>query len=173
MEIRVGIFGRPHGLKGEIHLRVFHETGWHPAPGILIYSENCSCGNGPWTLTGVRGIKDAFLVTIEGIHDREKIALFTNSSVRAQIEKLPEHTFLIKDLVGSRVFSADGRMIGNLVRVIETKANDIFVIDNEKKEILIPALKSFIRRFDRIKKELIVDLPDGFEEHTSWPKNAG
>lgn len=163
MNIRVGYFGKPHGLRGELRFNVFSETGWKPVRGAHIESVNKKSERASYTILEIRTHKNFYLVTCSGIATRDEAQLLAGCEVRAHIEKLPEHAFLIKDLLGSSVKSIDGRYLGTVAQILPTGSNDIYCVVHEGREILIPALKRFVRKFDKETKELLVDLPDGLE----------
>jgi 16S rRNA processing protein RimM len=58
----------------------------------------------------------------------------------------------------------DDRYLGRLDSIIETGANDVYVVKNDRREILIPALKSVVQAIDIEANLMRVDLPDGLEE---------
>jgi len=59
------------------------------------------------------------------------------------------------------VFADDGRKLGELVDVLPSGGNDIFVVQRGPKEILIPALKSVVRKIDLAARRIEVALPPG------------
>ena len=55
---------------------------------------------------------------------------------------LKKNEYYIADLIGMEVFLEDGTLFGELKDVMETGANDVYVIyTTEKKEVLVPAIK--------------------------------
>lgn len=73
---------------------------------------------------------------------------------KKDLQKLPEDTFYIHDLVGSKVFT-ESKFFGYLIDVLVLPSNDVYVIKSEDgNEILIPALKEYIIGFDPVKKRL-------------------
>ena len=77
---------------------------------------------------------------------------------------LPENHFFVHDLIDSEVFVKKER-IGVVSDVIKAKGNDVLVILNdEKKEILIPLVLNFIEKFDAAKKKLILNISKDFLE---------
>ncbi len=62
---------------------------------------------------------------------------------------LRENEYYIADLIGMEVFLEDGTLFGELKDVMETGANDVYVIyTTEKKEVLVPAIKDCIKEVD-------------------------
>jgi len=77
---------------------------------------------------------------------------------------LPENHFFVHDLINSEVYMKTER-IGVVSDVIKAKGNDVLVImDNEKKEILIPFVLNFIEKFDAAGKKLILNISKDFLE---------
>jgi 16S rRNA processing protein RimM len=77
---------------------------------------------------------------------------------------LPENHFFVHDLIDSEVFVRKER-IGVVSDVIKAKGNDVLVIStDEKKEILIPFVLTFIEKFDAAKKKLILNISKDFLE---------
>ena len=81
---------------------------------------------------------------------------------RENAVKLPEGRFFISDLIGCRVFEEDGNILGELTDIIQTGSNDVYVtMGKNKREILIPALKSVVKEINIEAGEIIVSLPEG------------
>jgi 16S rRNA processing protein RimM len=108
------------------------------------------------------------LCTAEGIKDRESAqALFGHyvAVPRADAVVLPENSYFIADLIGSRVFDDELGYLGDVSDVLEQSGADVFIVNREnKKDILIPFLKSIVYRVDIENREIFVRLPDGLFE---------
>jgi len=73
---------------------------------------------------------------------------------KEDLAKLPEDTFYIHDLVGSKVYS-DSKFFGYLIDVLVLPSNDVYVIKSEDgKEIFVPALKDYVKQFIPAEKRL-------------------
>jgi 16S rRNA processing protein RimM len=57
-------------------------------------------------------------------------------------------------------------LLGKLTDIIETGANDVYVVQREgKKDLLIPALKSIVQVIDvHDQKRMVVELPPGLDD---------
>lgn len=81
---------------------------------------------------------------------------------RKDAVKLPKDTFFVYDLIGMAVFDENGKTLGVLVEILQTGSNDVYVVrDENKKETLIPALKSVVTDICFEDKKIIVNLPQG------------
>jgi len=68
---------------------------------------------------------------------------------------LGDNSYFIHDLVDCKVFK-EGKFFGVLTDVIKLTSNDVYVIDNDGEEYLLPALKDFIEKIDIGSKELFL-----------------
>jgi len=80
---------------------------------------------------------------------------------KSLLKKPEEGTYYWFQLIGLFVFKLDGELLGIVENVFSTGANDVLVVKNKGKEILIPFIKSVINEVNLNKKFLRVDLLDG------------
>jgi len=79
------------------------------------------------------------------------------------LPELPEGEFYHHQLIGLQVFDPQGNEIGILQNILETGANDVYLIKNsDAKEILIPALLDLIKKIDIENKTMIITPLDYF-----------
>ena len=105
-------------------------------------------------ILGFKEFKD-----INEVEKYRKCELFVT---RENAIPLEEGEYYIADLMGLSVFSDDGRMLGTLTDVLQTGANDVYVVkDAEGKEILLPVIKECILNVDLVKKVVTVHIMEG------------
>ncbi|MGD9132297.1 MAG: ribosome maturation factor RimM, partial [Desulfobacterales bacterium] len=122
-----------------------------------------NCYEIDWIKSHSRGA----LLDFKEVTDRDQAKSLIGSELyieKAKLPKLEAGTYYWFDLIGISVFTADDRCIGRLVSIIETGANDVYVVKNADKEILVPALQSVVRSIDIESKIMRVELPEGLEE---------
>jgi 16S rRNA processing protein RimM len=78
-----------------------------------------------------------------------------------QLEDLPKGKHYPHQVLGMHVIDEKGESVGQLVEVLITGANDVYVVKNEgaDDEILLPAIESVILKVDSDKKVITVRLP--------------
>ncbi len=101
------------------------------------------------------------LEDIDTITDAERVRGFYIEIPEEEVITLPEDTYFIDDLIGSRIFSEEGDFIGTLENIIEGSASDIYVVKNGEKEILIPAVKEFIKEVNVGEKRIVIKIIEG------------
>jgi 16S rRNA processing protein RimM len=82
---------------------------------------------------------------------------------RAAAMPLGPDRYYIFEIIGLRVRTEEGRTLGVVAEVIQGPANDIYVVRDDNREILVPALREVVRVVDRTAGEMVVALPPGLE----------
>ena len=59
------------------------------------------------------------------------------------------------------VHNVSGAYLGQLAQILNTGANDIYVVENMSQELLVPAIGSVIISVDLNDNQIIIDLPEG------------
>lgn len=109
-----------------------------------------------------------FLVlSLDGFNSKEASAILLEKDVyleKNESEPDQAFSFLIKDLVNSKVFAKDV-LLGKITDVLSLPGNDVYVLEDENgKEILVPALKEIIDRFDKKEKKLYLKVEKSYFE---------
>ncbi|NLC29682.1 MAG: 16S rRNA processing protein RimM, partial [Chloroflexi bacterium] len=91
----------------------------------------------------------------------------TNLEVFNRIQdlpKLPKGQFYHHQLIGLKVWQGD-EYLGLLTEIMETGANDVYVIkDDEGEELLIPAIPDVIKTIDLELGNMQVELLEGLRD---------
>ncbi|WP_041285471.1 ribosome maturation factor RimM [Desulfoscipio gibsoniae] len=112
--------------------------------------------------------KKFIIIKFMGIEDMNTAETLKGAHLlipRDELMPLPEDSFYIFDIVGMEVFTEDGRFLGQVRDVLQTGANDVFIVEGVvKRPLLLPALKKVVRNVDMVHKKMIVCLLEGLEE---------
>src|SRR6185295_12956153 len=147
--LTVGFLRRPHGLQGEIIMDLHTDFPERMKSGrkLLVGEEHQ-----PMTLTNVRPHQAGLLVKFEGIETPDDAGKYRNQWVFIKAKDappLPEGQIYQHELFGFKVLDENDVLLGELVEILETGANDVYVVKDESgKEILLPAIPSVILDLD-------------------------
>jgi 16S rRNA processing protein RimM len=83
---------------------------------------------------------------------------------RQELVPLQEDSYYIFDIVGMSVFDQDETLLGKVTDVLQTGANDVYVVETGGKPLLIPALKQVVRKVDLQGRKMLVELPEGLAD---------
>ncbi len=160
--LAVGRLRRAHGLRGEILMEVYTDFPERLRAGVIVY---VGPDHKPMRITGKRAHTKGLLLLFEGFTSRETVRSLQNQwvSVRADDRPaLPDGQYYHHELIGLRVVTEEGRYLGVLEEILETGANDVYLIRAEGREdILLPAIESVIQQVDLGNGEMRVHLLPG------------
>ncbi len=156
--LRIGIITRPHGVQGAVKIEPLTADVERFRELRDAYLERNGAYE-PIVLSDVRIQPDAVLAFLSCAEDRAEAEALKNRYLcvdREHAIKLPEGEYFVVDLMGCRVFDTDGRDYGILADIYETGANDVYVIQGEKK-LQIPAIKKLLSDVDVAEKRIVLD----------------
>lgn len=101
---------------------------------------------------------------VENMNEAEKLKGNYIKINRSDAIKLPKDSYFISDLIGIDVKTDDGEYLGKLTDVLHPGGNDVYVVKNQEKNLLIPAAKEFVKKVDLENKIMIVKLIEGLKD---------
>lgn len=93
------------------------------------------------------------------VNSREKADFLRNAKIyakRDQIE-IPQDEYMITDLIGLSVVSETGEDIGKLIDVQNYGATDILVVEQYKREYMVPFVKDIVKKVNMQAEHIVVD----------------
>lgn len=161
--LAIGQIIRAHGLRGELSVRVLTEF-----PERFETTEWVYLGNEfeatAYRLESFRWHQQNVLLTLTGVINRTQAEALTGLFVQVPLEEampLPEGTYYLYQLIGLQVTTTTGEVLGIVANILETGANDVYVIKNDDREILLPAIPDVIKSVDLAQGVMLVQLMDG------------
>lgn len=168
--LRVGVFAATHGIKGEISVYPTVDDPERFCRLKRVFFETKS-GMKEMEVESVRFHKSMVLVKFRGFEEINAVMPYKGLSLyvaREDAVPLPEGRYYIADLLGCRVVTDEGRELGKVRDVLETGANDVFLVRGEKdgkpKDYLIPHIDQCILSVDIEQALITVHMMDGLED---------
>ena len=149
--LQVGILSLTHGVHGE--MKVFPTTD---DPGRYKKLKKVLLDTGSekteLKIQSVKFFKKFVIVKFEGYDSINDIEKYKGRSIyvtREDAVRLKKDEYYIADLIGMRVVDEDDKPVGEIADVMETGANDVYVIKlDDGGELLLPAIKQCILSVD-------------------------
>ena len=161
----VGKLRHAHGIKGEVLMDVITDFPERLRTGVTVYAGD---QHRPLRIRSRRRHDPGLLLSFDGYDSPEAAAELRNQLVFVSAHDrppLPEGEYYHHQIIGLTVVSDDGRTLGRVQEIINTSANDVYVIRPESgPEILIPAIESVILNVDLAGGILQVHLLPGLLE---------
>jgi 16S rRNA processing protein RimM len=163
--VAVGRVTRAHGVKGEVAVLPLSQVAARFEPGSRVLAGEDQ--RRALTVTEARPHRGKVLVTFDGVADREQAEALQGTYLfvpTSEAPPLPEGEYWTHDLIGCAVSIQGGRDLGTLSEVIPTPANDVWVVQGEGGETLVPALKDVVIEVDPAARRIVVREVPGLIE---------
>lgn len=165
--LRVGVFANTHGVRGEIKVfpttddiqrfkklkKVYLDTGKE-------FLE--------WDIQSVKFFKNMAILKFKGIDNINDIEKYKGKDLfitREQAVPLAEGEYFLCDIIDAKVVTEDGTEFGILKEVLQTGANDVYVVEMlNGKEVLFPVIDDCILDLDLENKVVTVRIMPGLIE---------
>ena len=162
--LQVGVITSTHGVRGEV--KVFPTTDdaarFKQLKHVLL---DTGREMKPLEIQGVKFFKQFVILKFKGIDNINDIERYKRCPLlveRKDAVELKEDEYFIADMIGIQVETEDREVFGTLKDVMETGANDVYVIDTEEHgEVLVPAIKECILDVDVENRKMTIHLMDG------------
>jgi 16S rRNA processing protein RimM len=153
-----------HGIKGINKFRSYAESLEVFEPGSAILVRESGGRETSREINWVKHHGRTSLLSFKGINSRSQAEALVGAALflpKAALPQLDDGSFYWCDLIGIAVYTTGDAYLGRIESIIETGSNDVYVVKNKKKEVLVPALESVVKSVDLEQKRMRVDLPEG------------
>lgn len=166
----VGHLNKPHGTKGELFVWPLTD---HPesvyAPGMVVFVADPNGDEpdrkiGSLRITAVRPFRNGFLMSLEGITDRNGAEELRGRYLMKPIEELEplaEGELFYHQLLGMQVVTKDGRRLGEIAEVYELRPAAMLEVRGPDGDVMIPYLSHIVVEADPVAGRMVIDPPVG------------
>ncbi|MHC1728108.1 MAG: ribosome maturation factor RimM [Syntrophobacteraceae bacterium] len=159
--------GKTHGVRGAVKVHPYGETlGELEAGEKLLAVSSDGKAKQELTLAGARPHQRAWICEFDEINDMGQGQALAGSALfvpRDRLPLLPEGEYYHFQLIGLEVVTRDGRNLGILQAILETGSNDVYVVDCDGRELLLPAIEDVVCEIDLPNRKIVVAPPEGIE----------
>lgn len=162
--LRVGVITSTHGIRGEV--KVFPTTDdvmrFKKLKEVIL---DTGKEQKPLEIEHVKFFKNMVILKFKGFDNINDIEIYKGKDLfvtrENAVELGPDENF-IADLIGLSVVTDEGEELGTLKDVMQTGANDVYVVERkDKKEVLLPAIKQCILDVDLEAEKITVHVMEG------------
>jgi 16S rRNA processing protein RimM len=165
--VLIGKIVGAHGIKGTNKICSYAESLTVFKPGRTILIRNDRDRETSYEINWVKPHTGTPLLSLKGVADRHQAEAMIGGELFIQKSELPEldeDTYYWFELIGIEVYTAEEQFLGRIESIVETGSNDVYVVKNGEKEVLIPALESVVLNVDLEHNIMRVQLPEGLIE---------
>ena len=162
--LRVGVISSTHGVRGEV--KVYPTTDdvnrFKKLKKVILDTGREYLD---LEITGVKFFKNQVILKFKGIDNINDIEKYKGKDLlvnREDAVALEENENYVADLIDLKVVTDDGQVLGYLTEVMETGANDVYVVETEDgRELLLPAIRDCILDVDLDEEVMTVHILPG------------
>lgn len=164
--VAIGRIVGPHGIRGEVKVEPMTDFPERFRKGAQVFLGQATDAEEVvrTEIAAARPHQGRWLVQFANVTDRNVAEALRGQYVlisEADLMPLGEHENYVHDLIGLEVVTTDASVLGRVVEILFTQANDVYVVRGEAGEILIPATREVVLNVDLARKHMVVVLPEG------------
>jgi 16S rRNA processing protein RimM len=155
----IGRIVAPWGIRGEVKVEVVTDFPERFAPRKAVYINARQL-----EIESCRPHKQHLVVklaTIDSVEDAEKLRGQDLTIPRSELYHLPEGQYYAFQLIGLKVVTTEGKLLGHITEIMTTGSNDVYIVEGKKGEILIPAIEDVIKSIDLKSGEMVIEAIEG------------
>ncbi|WP_419729179.1 ribosome maturation factor RimM [Lichenicola sp.] len=164
--ILMGVVGRPHGVRGLVHVHSYAAVPSDLARYGVLTDER----GGAWTLRW-RGEGIAELIDATGavLKDRDQAATLANRKLYVERDRLPEpdaDEFYLADLIGLAAVERTGdgeRLLGTVLAVHDYGAGTSLEVGDAGRSVMLPFTRACVPEIEIGVGRIVVVMPDEIE----------
>lgn len=162
--LQVGVVTTTHGVRGEV--KVFPTTDdsvrFKKLKNVIIDTGKEKLD---MEITSVKFFKNLVILKFKGYDNINDVERFRQAKLlvtRDNAVELAENEYFIADLIGLKASSDEGEELGEITDVLQTGANDVYVISKEgTPDLLVPAIRDCVVNVDVAAGTIVLHLLDG------------
>jgi len=155
----VGYILAPWGIRGEIKVEVVTDFPERFAPRKIVY-----LNTRPLEIESCHPHKQHLVVklaTIDSVEDAEKLREQDLTIPRSELYPLPEGQYYTFQIIGLKVVTTEGKLLGRITEIMTTGSNDVYIVEGKRGEILIPAIEDVVKSIDLEKGKMVIEAIEG------------
>ena len=160
----IGKIVKSCGLKGRIKAVSYLESNDKLQDLEELYIGYGNEKKGPFKLKGIQSGGKSFFLEIEGVENLQSANALVGCQVLIstdKLEELPEGEYYWRDMIGLKVVTEEGSILGVIEAIFPTGSNDVYVCSGGEREVLLPGIADVIRRIDIDRGMMVVRLLEG------------
>jgi 16S rRNA processing protein RimM len=157
--VAIGRIRAPRGLVGELKVEPLTDFPDRFAPGETVWVRGRRL-----VVEGARWHHKDLLLKLEGIdrpEDADDLRGCPLEVPESELRPLADGQFYRFQVVGLRVYDREGHALGEVVEVLPTGSNDVYVVRGELGELLVPAIDDVVKEVDIGGGRMVVELMEG------------
>jgi len=163
----IGRVIKPHGVRGKVKVEYFGEDPHRFSLYREIFIEDEKGRPEAYEILEAVPQPPRLILRLKGIEKVEEAEPLIGKEILVEkkaLLELEEGEYYWVDLLGMKVETQGGKRIGEVREIFPTGANDVYVIEGKRREILLPATEEVIQSIDLKRRVMKVVRMEGLWE---------
>ena len=155
---------RPHGLEGVLRIWSYAQSEKSFLDGGTIFLKLASGKTREYEVLSVSPHKNIFLMKLRHLDSIEEAEKYRGAEIlikKGALSDKREDEYFWHELIGLSVYLNTGKYLGAVKHIIPTGSNDIYVVREGDKEVLVPAIYDVVEKIDLQNKKIIISEVEG------------
>jgi 16S rRNA processing protein RimM len=157
--VTIGRILAPWGRLGMLKVEMATDFPERFNPSSRIYIDKQ-----PLTINDTTWLKGKPAIKLAGVDDPAAAEEFRNKEIQIPlrlVKPLPRGEYYHFQLIGLAVWTTKGELLGNIDRILNTGANDVYIVTGKQQEFLIPAIDDVVKEVDLAQGRLVIEPIEG------------
>ena len=162
--VLIGKVSATHGVRGQLRITPYSGDVDSLLALRSIMVKGPRGGMDTFTVSAAKAHGKKVIITLKAFDNINQVLHLVGCELYARRDQLPrlaKDEYYWFDLLGLQVATEEGEVLGELVDIIVTGSNDVYVVQGNGREILVPALEDVVLCVDTVAKRMTVSLPEG------------
>jgi 16S rRNA processing protein RimM len=147
----IGRVVKPHGIKGKMKVEYFGDDLHLFSLYREVFIEGDQGRPEPYEILEATPQPPRLILRLKGIEKIEEAESLIGKEIlikKVVLPELKEGEYYWVDILGMKVETQDGKRIGKVKEIFPTGANDVYIVEGKRREILLPAIEEVIQSID-------------------------
>ncbi len=165
--ILIGQVVRPHGLTGLLRIVSYAESKETFLRAGSVFLDKGEDELFERRVVSIRAHSSVYLLKLSGLRSVDEAEFFRGAGIligKDSVVRSDEDEFFWYELIGLDVYLITGQYLGVLKGIFPTGSNDVYVVENEGREFLIPAIHQVVKEINIAQKRMVISPMRGLLE---------
>jgi 16S rRNA processing protein RimM len=157
--ILIGQVVRPHGLTGLLRIVSYAESKETFLRAGSVFLDKGEEELVERKVVSIRAHRSVYLLRLSGLRSVDEAQFFTGAGIlirKDSVVRSDEDEFFWYELIGLDVYLITGQYLGVLKGIFPTGSNDVYVVENEGREFLIPGIHQVVKEINIAQKRMVI-----------------
>lgn len=162
--LAVGKVARLFGIRGQVEVIPLTDFPSRFSPGLKVFLSPPLAQTRSLTVESARLKKERIVIKFEEISTRSQADELKQKILQVPAKdtpSLPKDTYWHHQIIGLKVITVEGKLLGKVSDIYQTGGNDVYVVSKGENQILIPATKGVVKQVDLKREKMVVKPPLG------------